>query len=99
MKLRKKIIYFDNYDVIKVIESEIEKSELNYDFQRKILMKRKIQDLEHIVKKSRKEYYSQKLISDKEIPILKKKIHICKVELKSLQEILKDVKKENIIYF
>jgi hypothetical protein len=29
MKLRKKIIYFDNYDVIKVIESEIEKSELN----------------------------------------------------------------------
>ncbi len=96
---RKKTIYFDNYDVIKVIESEIEKSQLNYDFQRKTLMKRKIQDLEHIVEKSRKEYYSQKLISDKEIPKLKKKIHICKVELKSLQEILSDVKKENIIYF
>ncbi len=96
---RKKTIYFDNYDVIKVIESEIEKSQLNYDFQRKTLMKRKIQDLEHIVEKSRKEYYSQKLISDKEIPKLKKKIHICKVELKSLQEILTDVKKENIIYF
>ena len=96
---RKKTIYFDNYDVIKVIESEIEKSELNFDFQRKTLMKRKIQDLEHIVEKSKKEYYSQKLISDKEIPKLKKKIHICKVELKSLQEILTDVKKENIIYF
>ena len=96
---KKKNIFFDNFDVVKVIKSEIEKLDIKTDFQKKTLMRRKVQDLEHIVEKSKKEYHDQKLISDKEIPKLKKKIHICKVELKSLQEIFTNVKKENIIYF
>ena len=58
-----------------------------------------MQDLEHLVEKSKKEYIEQKEISNKKIPLLKNQIRYYKTELNKLQEILIKVKKENIIYF
>ena len=54
-----------------------------------------MQDLEHLVEKSKKEYIEQKEISNKKIPLLKNQIRYYKTEV----EILIKVKKENIIYF
>ena len=98
---RKKKIYYDNLDVIKVIKFESEKLDLRNisNFQKKTLLKRKIEDLEKILETSKKEYLEQKEITEKKIPELKEIIHINKLELKNLEEILKKKKKKNIKYF
>ena len=98
---RKKKIYYDNLDVIKVIKIEAEKLDLRNisNFQKKTLLKRKIEDLEKILETSKKEYLEQKEITEKKIPELKEIIHINKLELKNLEEILIEVKKKNIKYF
>ena len=95
----KKSNYFDNSEVAKVIKNEIDKLEYKNDFIKKAKLTSKIQDIEQILEKSKNEYIEQKLISDLKIPEIKKNLHILKVEIKSLQEILMKVKKENIIYF
>ena len=95
----KKSIYFDNSEVAKVIKNEIDKFDLKYDFTQKSKLTNKMHDIEQILEKSKNEYVEQKCISDSKIPEIKKNIHILKVEIKSLQEILLKVKKENIIYF
>ncbi len=97
----KKSTYFDNSEVAKVIKNEIDKLDFKNenDFVKKSKLTSKIKDIENILEKSKNEYLEQKLISDSKIPEIKKNLHILKVEIKSLQEILIKVKKENIIYF
>ncbi len=97
----KKSTYFDNSEVAKVIKNEIDKLDFKNenDFVKKTKLTSKIKDIENILEKSKNEYLEQKLISDSKIPEIKKNLHILKVEIKSLQEILIKVKKENIIYF
>ena len=97
----KKSTYFDNSEVAKVIKNEIDKLDFKNenDFVKKSKLTSKIKDIENILEKSKNEYLEQKLISDSKIPEIKKNLHILKIEIKSLQEILIKVKKENIIYF
>ena len=97
----KKSTYFDNSEVAKVIKNEIDKLDFKNenDFVKKTKLTSKIKDIENILEKSKNEYLEQKLISDSKIPEIKKNLHILKIEIKSLQEILIKVKKENIIYF
>ena len=97
----KKSIYFDNSEVAKVIKNEIDKLDFKNenDFVKKSKLTSKIKDIENILEKSKNEYVEQKLFSDSKIPEIKKNLHILKIEIKSLQEILIKVKKENIIYF
>ena len=97
----KKSTYFDNSEVAKVIKNEIDKLDFKNenDFVKKTKLTSKIKDIENILEKSKNEYLEQKLISDSKIPEIKKNLHVLKIEIKSLQEILIKVKKENIIYF
>ena len=96
---KKKNIFYDNDDIVKVIKREAENLDIKQDFQKKTLMKGKIQFLDNIVKKSKDEFLEQKKNTDSKIPNLKNKISICKIELKALNEILLKIKKDYIIYF
>ncbi len=96
---KKKNIFYDNDDIVKVIKREAENLDIKQDFQKKTLMKGKIQYLDNIVKKSKDEFLEQKKNTDSKIPNLKNKISICKIELKALNEILLKIKKDYIIYF
>ena len=96
---KKKNIFYDNDDIFNIIKKEAEKLDIKQDFQKKTLMKGKIQFLDNIVKKSKEEYLEEKKNTDSKIPNLKNKINICKIELKALNEILLKIKKDYIIYF
>ncbi len=96
---KKKNIFYDNDDIVKVIKREVEKLDIKQDFQKKTLMKGKIQYLENIVKNSKNEFLEQKKNTDLKIPNLKNQINICKIEIKALNEILLKTKKDYIIYF
>ncbi len=96
---KKKNTYNDNFDVVNIIKHEVDRENSTFDFQKKIKISRKINDLEHLVEKSKKEYIEQQEISNNKIPLLKNQIRYYKTEVKKLQEILNKVKKENIIYF
>ena len=96
---KKKTTYNDNFDVVNIIKHEVNRENSTFSFQKKTEVTRKMQDLEHLVEKSKKEYIEQKEISNKKIPLLKNQIRYYKTELNKLQEILIKVKKENIIYF
>ena len=53
---KKKNIFYDNDDIAKVIKREAENLDIKQDFQKKTLMKGKIQYLDNIVKKSKDEF-------------------------------------------
>ena len=96
---KKKNIFYDNYDVVKVIKGEVDKLDIKQDFRRKTIIAGKMQNLDNIVKKSKIEFLEIKKESERKIPNLKKEISICKLELKALREILFKIKKDYIIYF